>query len=97
MVPTRGAFFLLVNTTNLSLYISTAIIGACTQEQSLPFPYLLTTAFSCLIPGPSPDALDLQMAQARAVTSPIVLRNSDPLHVGASQVKMQQGNPLCGP
>ncbi|XWS71920.1 hypothetical protein CRYUN_Cryun03dG0179900 [Craigia yunnanensis] len=30
MAPTGGAFFLLVNTTNLSLYISTAIIGVCT-------------------------------------------------------------------
>ncbi|XVE58944.1 hypothetical protein DITRI_Ditri05aG0003800 [Diplodiscus trichospermus] len=30
MAPTGGAFFLLTNTTNLSLYISTAIIGVCT-------------------------------------------------------------------
>ncbi|GKV09617.1 hypothetical protein SLEP1_g21089 [Rubroshorea leprosula] len=30
MVPTAGAFFLLLNPTNRSLYISTAIIGVCT-------------------------------------------------------------------
>ncbi|XVF46146.1 hypothetical protein PTKIN_Ptkin03bG0003400 [Pterospermum kingtungense] len=30
MAPTGGAFFLLVNPTNLFLYISTAIIGVCT-------------------------------------------------------------------
>ncbi|KAF8402534.1 hypothetical protein HHK36_010619 [Tetracentron sinense] len=30
MAPMAGAFFLLLNTTNLSLYISTAIIGICT-------------------------------------------------------------------
>ncbi|XP_043706684.1 protein NUCLEAR FUSION DEFECTIVE 4-like [Telopea speciosissima] len=30
MVPTAGAFFLLLNTTNISLYISTAIIGVST-------------------------------------------------------------------
>ncbi|XP_022732242.1 protein NUCLEAR FUSION DEFECTIVE 4 [Durio zibethinus] len=30
MAPTGGAFFLLVNSTNLSLFISTAIIGVCT-------------------------------------------------------------------
>lgn len=30
MAPTAGAFFLLLNPTNLSLYISTAIIGVCT-------------------------------------------------------------------
>ncbi|KAK6234550.1 Nodulin-like - like 10 [Theobroma cacao] len=30
MVPTGGAFFLLLSTNNVSLYISTAIIGACT-------------------------------------------------------------------
>ncbi|GLT43214.1 hypothetical protein SLA2020_171810 [Shorea laevis] len=30
MAPTAGAFFLLLNPSNLSLYISTAIIGVCT-------------------------------------------------------------------
>jgi len=30
MAPMAGAFFLLLNTTNISLYISTAIIGVCT-------------------------------------------------------------------
>ncbi|KAK7305500.1 hypothetical protein VNO77_43406 [Canavalia gladiata] len=30
MVPTSGAFFLLLNKTDLALYISTAIIGVCT-------------------------------------------------------------------
>ncbi|XP_057442178.1 protein NUCLEAR FUSION DEFECTIVE 4-like [Lotus japonicus] len=30
MVPTAGAFFLLLNKTHLTLYISTAIIGVCT-------------------------------------------------------------------
>ncbi|CAK7351975.1 unnamed protein product [Dovyalis caffra] len=30
MAPMAGAFFLLLNTTNVSLYISTAVIGVCT-------------------------------------------------------------------
>lgn len=30
MVPTSGAFFLLLNKTNLALYLSTAVIGVCT-------------------------------------------------------------------
>lgn len=30
MVPTSGAFFLLLNRTDLALYISTAVIGVCT-------------------------------------------------------------------
>lgn len=30
MAPMVGAFFILLNTTNVSLYISTAIIGVCT-------------------------------------------------------------------
>jgi len=30
MVPTSGAFFLLLNKTDLALYVSTAVIGVCT-------------------------------------------------------------------
>ena len=34
MAPTAGAFLLLLNNTNLALYVGTAIIGVCTRAMT---------------------------------------------------------------